>query len=280
MVRTTVDQFFVNDVELHTLAKNIDSLTGRLRTPPRRTQAIQVAGRHGSLPAKTKLFGENVLALPMWVIGCNDDGAIPSGSNAKAEFHDRVDELTRLFMGSVGQLEVRWIRESSHRRCYADVLDVIDFTKFPTPFAKFAVSLVLADPFWYDFTQITQTIQANGASASFSSFAGATAPMEKIRFQLTGPWNNPVLTFSDGSWVAWDGNIPAGATVTFNSDTWGMTSSGVTTILAQLRRGGGGTGRWATIPPTSDPIVVSLAGTSRTTATQLQLQGRRAFMTG
>jgi hypothetical protein len=214
------------------------------------------------------------------VAGCDDDGAIPEGSTATAEFYKRVDELSRLFVGGPGQLEVRWIRGPSHRRCYADVLDVIDFTKRLTPIARFAVNLVMSDPFWYDFSQLTQTVTANGATASFANFAGATAPMEKIRFQLTGPWNNPVLTFSDGSWVAWDGNIPAGATVTFNSDTWGMTSSGVTTILAQLRRAGNATGRWVSIPPTSGPVEVALAGTARTTATSLQLQGRRAYLTG
>lgn len=281
MVSTTAETLSVNGVILNTLAKNVESLTGRLRTPGRRTQNLVVAGRHGSIRTNQRLYAENAISLPMWVAGGDDDGAIPAGSSERRELFKNIDTLTRLFLGNVGQLDVRHtLPDGSVRQCFGDVLDAIDFTSYAKPLAKFGVTIVMDDPFWRDLNQITETILANGATATFNSFAGATAPMERLRFQFTGPWNSPVLTFSDGSWLAVDVNIPAGATVTVNSDTWGLTSSGVTTILANIRRSGGASARWASVPPSDTGVVVSLAGTARTTATQLQLQGRRAYLVG
>lgn len=282
MANTTAETLSVNGVVLNTLAKNIESLTGRLRTPGKRTTNVTVPGRHGTLRTAVKLFDENILALPMWVIGGDDDGKIPVGQTDRRLLFSNIDTLTRLFLGSQTVLDVRHtLPDASVRQCFGDVLDVIDFTtESADPMAKFGVSIVMADPFWYDLTTITQDVlPANGTTASFSSFGGATAPMDKLLFRLTGPWNSPILTFSDGSWLAIDVNIPAAATVTVDCSTWTLTSSGVTTILANLRRSTT-TARWATVPPTSGPLVVNLAGASRTTATALRVQGRRAFLVG
>jgi hypothetical protein len=281
MANTTTEILSVNGVVLNTLAKNIESLTGRLRTPGKRTSNVPVPGRHGTLRVGTKLFDENLLALPMWVIGGDDDGKIPVGQTDRRLLFSNIDTLTRLFLGSQAALDIRHtLPDSSIRQCFGDVLDVIDFTtESADPMAKFGVSIVMADPFWYDLNQITQQVQANGATATFSSFAGATAPMDKLIFRLTGPWNSPIITFSDGSWFAVDVNIPAAATVTVNCETWTLSSTGVTTILANLRRSTS-TARWATVPPTAGGLVITLAGASRTTATQLQVQGKRAYLVG
>jgi hypothetical protein len=282
MANTTTETLTVNGVVLNTLAKNIESLTGRLRTPGRRTTNVTVAARHGALRVANKLFAENVLALPMWVIGGDDNGRVPSGQTDRRLLRSNIDTLTRLFLGSTGPLDIRWTRpDGTVRQCFGDVLDAIDFTtETPDQLAKFGVTITMTDPFWYDLTNITQQLQANGANATFSSFAGATAPMERLRAKLIGPWNSPIVTFADGSWFAVDVNIPAAATVTINSDTWTLSSTGVTTILSNLRRSAGVTGRWLTIPPTVDGPVVSFSGSGRTTATQLELFGKRAYLVG
>lgn len=281
VVQTTTEILSVNGVVLNTLAKNIESLTGRLHTAGKRTANVTVPGRHGTLRAANKMFDENVIALPMWVVGADDDGKVPGGQTERRLFFSNIDTLTRLFLGSSGPLDIRHtLPDGSIRQAFGDVLDAIDFsTESPNSLAKFGVSIVLSDPFWYDLNSITQQVQANGATAAFSSFAGATAPMDKLQFRLTGPWNSPILTFSDGSWIAVDVNIAAAQTVTVNSDTWTLSSTGVTTILANLRRSSPNS-RWASVPPSAGDLTVTLAGSGRTTATQLQIVGRRAFLVG
>src|SRR3982751_4903714 len=97
MVVTTTETLTVNGVVLNTLANNIETLAGRLRVPSYRTENLIVPSKHGELWVPNKKFQTNTIPLPMWVLGCNDDGEIPSGSTARIEFYARVDELVTLF---------------------------------------------------------------------------------------------------------------------------------------------------------------------------------------
>lgn len=283
MANTTTEILSVNGVVLNTYAKNIESLTGRLRTPGKRTSNVVVPGRHGSLRTGDKKFDENVIALPMWVVGADDDGKIPSGSTDRREFFKRMDELTALFMGSSGPLEVRHtLPDGSIRRCFADVLDAIDFTTIgANPDAKFGVSLVVHGAFWEDLNSITSSRTANGSSATFSEFAGATAPMEDLILAFTGPWTNPRITFADGSWLAYDEAITSSQGIRINSSDWTLAGVGGLVPSLQKLRYSGSSSRWASVPPavTGGPVI-QLAGTSRTTATRLALEGRRKYLVG
>jgi hypothetical protein len=283
MANTTTETLSVNGVVLNTFAKNIESLAGRLRTPARRTSNITVPGRHGSVRNPNQLFAENILTLPMWVIGCDDDGNIPAGSTARREFFKRIDELSALFLGSVGPLDVRHtLPDGSVRQCFADVLDAIDFSsESANPLGKFGVSLTLADPFWQDLTPTSQEMVANGSTAVFTSFQGATAPMEDLTATIMGPWNNPKLTFSDGSWVMYSDTFTSTQGVIINSGNWSLTGVGGKAVALNKLTYSSSTGRWMSIPPNqTSSTSVTLAGTARTTATKLTLAGRRKYLVG
>lgn len=274
MANTTPEILTINGVVLNTYAKNIESLTGRLVSPPKRTGNITVPGRNGTVRTKFKKYDENVITLPMWLIGADDDGNIPGGSTARREFFKRVDELTRLFGGE--DLDIRHtLPDGSIRQCFGDVLDVIDMTTDAfNPTAKFGVSITLSEAFWQDLNIISQSLTANVSPLNFTSFAGSTAPMDDLTIKFTGPWLNPVITFTDGTWLALDLNIAAGATVTVNCATWFVSAPAT---LTQLRRSSSG-GRWASIPP--GVISIITAGSNRTTATKLELEGRRKYLVG
>jgi hypothetical protein len=281
---TTEETLTVNGVVLNTYAKNIESLTGRLRTPGKRTSNVVVPGRHGSIRIPGKKFDENVLALPMWVIGADDNGKVPTNTTARRQFYKNVDALTQLFHGADGPLDVRHkLPDGSVRQCFADVLDAIDFTMLgANPDAKFGVSLVVADAFWHDLDPRVSEQPANGAEAQFPEFAGATAPMEDLIIGLLGPWTNPVLTFSDGSWVAYDAQLLAGQGISINSGEWTLAGvGGFQPELEKLRYGGTGS-RWASVPPppAGEALTISLTGGTRTADTRLSLEGRRKFLVG
>lgn len=277
MTNTTTEILTVNGVVLNTLAKNIDTLAGRLRTPGLRTENIVVPGRHGALRTPNKKFDQNIITLPMWVAGCDDNGAIPSDSNARIEFYARVDELTRVFKN--GELDVRHtLPDGSIRQIFGDAMDVFDWTTTAAPTGMFGVNILAYYPFWQSLAALTQELGADGASAKFTRFAPSTAPIEDIAWKLTGPWLNPVLTFGDGSWVAYDANIPAGQSLTIDSGTWQLTGSGGLVVNYTKIRHDGADDRWATLPATSQ--TVTLGGTTRTAATKLAGTGRNMFLVG
>src|SRR5687768_5894726 len=97
MTVTTSETLSVDGVVLNTLAKNIETLTGRLRTPPLRGSNLSIPSRHGALHTATKVYDENEIVLPMWVAGCDDDGEIPYFGSARKEFFKNLDELSNLF---------------------------------------------------------------------------------------------------------------------------------------------------------------------------------------
>jgi hypothetical protein len=284
---TTTEVLTVNGVILNTLAKNIESLTGRLRTPAKRTANVVVPGRHGAVRTTGKKYDQNVLALPMWVIGADDDGSIPRGSSDRKEFFARVDELVTLFSGNGDvPLDIRHtLPDGSVRQCFGDVLDVINFTTQDgeSPLAKVGVSIQVPGAFWQDLNEVTDTVVANGASVTLPHFAGASAPMEDCRVQLVGPWNNPVLTFSDGSWVKYSDSLTAGKGVLIDASNWTLSGvGGYTPSLSKLTYSGSSS-HWFCIPPTGEatPTVQIVGGASeRTAATSMTMTGRRKYLVG
>lgn len=284
MATTTAEVLTVDGVVLNTLAKNIESLSGRLRTPSKRTSNVVVPGRHGSTRVGGKKFSENMIVLPMWVLGCDDDGAIPEDSTERIEFFARVNELSRLFMGRDELLDVRHTQpDGSVRQCFADVLDALDFTtESDPPIGKFGVSMVVPDAFWQDLEERTQTKSSVNPSATFSILAGATAPMEDLTVTLEGPWTNPRLTFDDGSWLQYNDAFTAGQGIEINAGTWTLTGVGdFDPVLSSLQYSGASS-HWIAIPPTdsTNGPRVTFGGTDRTAESTVTITGRRKFLLG
>lgn len=284
MAETTAELLTVDGVVLNTLAKNIESLTGRLRTPTKRTQNLVLPGRHGTKRVGGKKFTENILTLPMWVIGCDDDGAIPVGITEREQFFANVDQLTRLFMGRDTPLDVRHtLPDGSVRQCFADVLDALDFTtETDPPIGKFGVSLVLADAFWQDVEPVSQSRDASGTGANFSVLAGATAPMEDLVVTIEGPWNNPRLTFDDGSWVQYNHVFAAGERVVIDSGNWSLAGVGSYVPALSNLQYSGTSSHWIAVPPTDSDLGprVTFTGGGRTTDSSVTIEGRRKFLVG
>lgn len=282
---TTTDEVLsVNGVVLNTLAKNIESLTGRLTTPAKRTSNVVVPGRHGAVRTRGKKYDQNVIVLPMWVVGSNDDGSIPKTTNERTLFFQNVDALTWLFAGGDAELDIRHtLPDGSIRQAFGDVLDTLDFsTSGHNPIGKFSVSITMSDPFWRDLNPVTATKVANGATITLPEFTGATAPMEDLVVQLVGPWNNPKLTFSDGSWVQYSDTFAAGKGVILDSGTWSLTGVGGYVPSLQKLTYGGTSSRWVALPAAGMgiPSVTLTGGAERTAATQVIVTGRRKYLVG
>ena len=281
MVATTAETLSVNGVNLNTLAKNISSLTGRLRAPAARTENAIIPGMHGELWIPNKKYQANTITLPMWVEGCDDDGGIPAESTRRREFFKNVNALVSLFKAP-GLLDVRWTKADGQvRQCFAEATDVFDFTTDSEGLARVGVVLTIPGAFWQDVNQTTQAWTGNLATVSATSFVGGSAPIENTIIELKGPWTNPQVVFPDGSWVMYSAALTSAQTLIIDSGEWDLTGvGGLTPDFTKLTHDGADA-YWGALPaaPSAAPTI-TLNGTARTSATSFTLRGRRKYLIG
>ncbi len=291
MTNTTSETLTVDSVVLNTLAKNISSLTGRLRTPPLRTSNIVIPGRHGAMRPGTRLYAEGQITLPIWVRGCDDNGAVPT--TKRRQFYKNVDELTQLFGYHKSTLNIRHtLPDSSVRECFAEVLDPIDFSHDSNgdPYGLATVTLQLANPFWQDTADITQNISGAAAgTTALTSFAGATALMDDFVIRFTGPINNPTLTAVYDSvaiptiFATYQDNFGSGQWLEFDCKNFTFNTGGGLGAFAYSKWQHSGGARLFTMFPgksAGNPQVYWSGGGSMTGTTQLRMVGRRKYLVG
>lgn len=237
MTVTTSEILSVDGVVLNTLAKNIESLTGRLRTPGVRGSNLAIPSRHGALYTRSKTYEEGEIVLPMWVVGCDDDGEIPYFGTAKEEFRKNLDALSKVFRVRRRLVDVRWTQpDGTVRQADCEVKEAIDFSVSGTnPIGKFSVVLGIPESFWKDpsISFQEQPILVADANLSFENFSGSTAPMEDLTYTINGPITNPkVYSTEDGVEIEpelsfqYDGTIADGESLTVNCSTWDLEANG------------------------------------------------------
>lgn len=232
MTTTTAETLTVNGVVLNTLAKNITTLTGRLRAPALRTNNVVVPGRHGSLRTVNKKYEEGQIVLPMWVMGSNDDG----GDVGRETFYRNVDTLTQLFRPGSGVLEIiHTLPDGSQRRALAECTEAINLTMVAGglyPYATFSVALTVPDAFWTD-TVVTDFNMGNGFNGPVLPLLGMTAPCEDAVFTVYGPCTSVTVearyngsALEDPTYFTYSGTIGTGQTLKIDCGKWSLTGTG------------------------------------------------------
>lgn len=226
MTLTTTERLTVEGVDLKTYAKNVTTLAAMLRSPGRRGENAVTAGRSGSILRSYKPYEEPTYVWPMWVRGCDDNGAIPSGT-ARTQFYARVDELTRLFAKDSGILDVQHtLPDGSVRQAFLEVKSAIDFTTIGVnPVGKFQVELVNPASFWRDVNTTSVTDTTSALTVNFG--AGSTAPVEDAVITFNGTLNNPVFTDPFGGAVmTYAKTVGAGQSLVFDAGASTVTAGG------------------------------------------------------
>lgn len=277
---TTTETLTIDGVDLNTLAKNVSTLAGRLRRPAFRTTNVIVPGRHGNLWVPNKKYDVNVLALQLWVRGCDDDGNVPT--SAREEFYANVDTLTKLF-SSPDLLDVRHVLpDGSIRQCFGEVLDLIDIDTSgvdgKNPRGNFGVALTLPYPFWQDLNAIDHTFTPAGGTTiplDMTVFEGGTAPIEDAVISITGPVNNPGI-LTPATSFEYSAVVAAGTTLILDCGEWELSGTSMVPNGSDLLHSGDA--RWCVIP--ADPAA-SLTNTGGiTAATRVEIVARRKYMVG
>ena len=276
MTITTAETLTANGVVLNTLAYNVSTLTGRLRTPARRGGNVEVPARHGALRVPGKKFAQAEVVLPMWVVGADEDGLVPASGPARARLFVNVDKLTRVFGAELVEL-VHTLPDGSQRRVLGEVTEVIDFTSMAAGSrAEFAVTVTVPDGFWSDVAAVTASLSGTG-DWSPAAFAAATAPMDDLLVTFTGPSNNPLIQ-SGAVWVRYGAVLSAGQSVTLDCGAWSL-SGGGGLVPSHGAVSHGGDARWFVLLPSAGPPLMTVSQTG-TGAMSTTLSGKRKYLVG
>lgn len=286
MTVTTAETLTVDGVVLNTLAKNIESLSGRLKVPPLRTGNITVPGRHGTLRTSRKLYEEGEIVLPMWVRGVDDDGNFSS----RQKFYENIDILTNLFRPGSGQMleVVHTLADGSSRKVFAECTEAIDFTMTGRTLGKFSVALRVPSVFWVDPQQISVDLTM-GSAGPIAQLSGTTAPIEDAVFTIIGPATNcRVEAYYDGkalpnpNYFQYNAAIPAGQSLVVDCSTWNLYgNNGLVVDYTNFYQVGGA--RWLTLVPgrnRTPPAARVIAANPDPAVSRVRVQAQRKFLVG
>ncbi len=207
---------YMNGFALDSAAWNIETLSGRRQAPSFRSAAISIPGRSGEVVEFDGTYDPGKIILSMWVIGCDEDGLIPTGSSAKQEFDYNLDRLLAVFMGNPTGLSLYQedMADGSVRCADVYVSDVITPDMFGANMAKFAVNMTIPNSFKYENSDLTFSITnaaAGDGTHNLSQFIGSTAPLGPIRMLVTGPITDPkVMCTKTSKWVKYTGTVASG----------------------------------------------------------------------
>jgi hypothetical protein len=236
---TTEEIWIVNGQLLNTWAFNIGTLSGRETLPPRRGENYVIPGRPGT-QWQQKEMDERMLVLAMWVRGAAEDGTVAPGQ--RATFMTNWEKLKRVFGVYDAEVPiVRRFRDESgvhERYAWAEVDGEVSLEAAGPSAGQFAVSLRMADPYWYSEERLS-------ATRAVSPQGGIEMPLELpmvfpesevtgvllltndgplptypvVRFH--GPALNPRIEHSSGKYMQYQGELGAGEEAEI--DTWSRT---------------------------------------------------------
>ena len=241
---------------------------------------FQMAQAHGEfwypqyVTAATKL-------LTMF-ISSNDPntGAPPTTiDQGRQNFDTNLDFVVSLFSRR-RQLSrvIRNMSNGTSRLALASRMSVIEPQLVPITSAQITVELTIPDGFWRDSTDTTLASLAAAFSGRVTALDAATAPMNDLEFDIVGPVTNPRITDNEsGSWVQYNGTVPATDTLKIFNTSMSISGTGFTPSLLNMQHAGDS--NWLTLYPTApNGVNITFGGSATTGATTLNIIGHKKYM--
>lgn len=239
-MNTTEEWWDINGTSLNQHGWNIVTVGGaRYDLPTRRGDNMVFAYRPGSVH-RAKLPDARTITLVMWVAGVEPSSGT-NYDNAILRWNDNWDFLRRSVWradGSQLDLTRRWNLTVSGTptlvtaTAKAEIADAMEPTMTGRTRADFAMTFLLADPYFYG-TTVTETCVLS-TPKSVVNPGHDFAMHNNVTVTLTGPLTNPRLTNTTATpdvWVQYTGSIPTGDTVVLTVGTFvAVTNHGVNVI--------------------------------------------------
>lgn len=284
----------VDGVRLDTLAWGVE--LKKITAPGVREASEVVPGVDGVIPALAEDYEPGVYALDMMVRGSNVDGVIPADS--VGEFRKNLDHLLALFSTRHRLLDVREVVDAAGtvRQASMKRLDSITPEVEVGALARFTVTLSIPGVFWRDVSTLDWVGAAGSTAAqTVTTLTDSSAAVQDAIFLVKGPATNPTITdqatgwtlrlnraltasefwrVNSGTWSTRVGSLSLASADTAGTDVTAVTEantpSGRFLALTPAYSGSGG--------PGGRLVVTRLTGTGTTTATQLSIRARKAFL--
>jgi hypothetical protein len=268
----------VGGVSLDSLVWNVRTIGGRLRTAGRRGANLTRAGLDGA-GWQPKPLAELTPDLAMWILGCDTDGTFPESGTLRGQMRARYDHLLRILGQQDGLTEI--VDTESQRRALAEIQGAIGPTTMAAGSrAEVMVPLVIPSGCWEDVTVATTPLVVLPASGpvTLTGMGGGTLPLVGLVVRLRPPGRNVRITCSDGSWLQFSGDLPAGDdTVLYLADPAVRQDGSVVDLLHAVDWSGPSAYPLAVpVPLVGDPVV-TVTAEATTADSRIQFSGRRRW---
>lgn len=286
------ESWYVDGIDIQSAAFGVEAVDSS--PPSMRGGHTVVPMQSGVIPRLNRSYDPGTIAFKMWVLGCDSDGTIPRVSSERRQLFERNQRLLMRLFGYQGKtVELRRAYVGDYQGApssYVMARAVIDgFNGFDTMAgrqrAQLTVAMTLIDAFWSDVNATTDTSSASATLPQTLRLSDpGTAPIEDAVITVTGPITNPRVTCpSSGSWVQYNGAVPAGQTMVIDSAKGSVTVNGSSVLGSVVR---GGSARLMLIPPRENGTIgsnsfqtsLTLSGSGASSATNFSVKYYRKHL--
>lgn len=268
----------VNGVNLVDFASNIEDISFAWKAPGLRNEDYTVPGRHGVVKNPKRYYEAPILPFPLFLRGVDKTTGLISSGSTDDYLRTKAREVCALFQQDPLTIVHTYPDGTAVQAIGRLAMDPIDFTRMTTSPASAHVGIAVEIPsaFWTDTSTTTQTLSGTtGSTLNFTSFSGASAPMDELTVTFTGSIINGKIT-QGGTTLAYNDVIDVGRTAVFNPDWTFAGTGGLVMDFSKIVHFG--SARFFELTPGEPPQVV-LTHTGGGSAS-VTLAGRRKYLIG
>lgn len=265
------EQWTVDGYDLSTLAHDIITYDGLDDVPDLKIEDTDMPQGHGVIPG-VAYFGAGRKAVSMMVNTVREDGTTANTPDGKRAIYDEnLDRLLKVFYRP-NLLDVRRVLSGGEtRQAWARTVTGIKPQRVGLSAGRVVFDLQLPYSFWQDYQNRSEVVGV-GNDQLLAAFDGATAPLNELDFEITGPATNPRITNAQGDWVQINEAIPANVVVTLKNSDMSVNGASLANISHE------GDPRWLTLWPSLGGVSVSFSASGTDATTSLRVRGRRKWL--
>lgn len=270
----------VDGQNLSAFAYDIKGFEGMDDVPSLVGENLSFANRHGT-DWTQKYFSEASKMIVMIVRNTDPTtGVVPATFDLQRQNYDtNLDKLCRIFYRPRRLLDVqRTMSSGVIRRAFAESVIGITPELVGLNSGKVGFELRIPSGFWEDVSNVVTAAYPVGTN-TITEFAAATAPMQNLKYKITGPGTNLKVTdVESGAYFQYNGAIPSLGWIEADSSNMSVASSGFGGFSA-ANLVHVGDPRWLTMYPSINGCQLILSATAGTTgATNLVVTGKRNYL--